>query len=496
MIEIVYADGYSQEQLNTFGRFPVETAVPIADAVRTGHAVWLGSREARDARYTFPTKDLNRNAWCAVPLQIEGRVIGAMGFSYTEEHTFDLEEQAFILTLSQHCAQALERARLFDAEREAASRLAFLAKASEILVSSLDYETTLQSVLKLTLPELCDWCVVHLMGDGPKLQQYVLTADSSKAEVALELQENYAIFTSDRMPSAMRTDKSILYEFISDELLQQVAIDERHLQIQRELGIASAMVIPLTARGNRLGMLTMVSSSADRLYKQSDLALAEDLGRRIGMAIDNARLYQQAQISAAIEERQRLARELHDAVTQTLFTASILAESLPRLWERDRDKVFPHLERLVRLTRGALAEMRVLLLELRPSMIVNTRLGDLLTQLANAVQSQRSLTIHCDVEDTGGIPEDVHIAFYRITQESLNNIIKHSQATEASIFLRSTPEHILLEVADNGRGFDVEADSAGFGLNNIYERAEAIGASLKISGGIGQGTKIQVEWRV
>jgi PAS domain S-box-containing protein len=500
-LDLLYTDAHAQKEFDR--RFSVDTSIPMSDAVRTGHAVWLGKSQLIDTHYQTPQFDFTRKAWCALPLQIDEQTIGGIGFSYAEEHEFGAEEQVFLLTISQHCAQALERARLYDAEREAnaearvnAGRLQFLARASEILSSSLDYETTLQSVLRLTLPDICDWCVVHLVGDDRQLRQLVLTADPLKAALGRELEERYAIFTNDEagMPTAMRTGKSILYEQITDEMLVRAAIDERHLEIQRELGIASSMIIPLFARNNRLGMLTMVSSDPKRLYNRDDLSLAEDLGRRIGMAIDNARLYRQAQISAAMEERQRLARELHDAVTQTLFTASVLSESLPRLWQRDREKVFPNLEKLVRLTRGALAEMRVLLLELRPTMIVNTNLGDLLVQLSNAIQGQRSFEIECDVEDTGGLPEDVHIAFYRITQESLNNIIKHAHATQVKLYLRSRAKQVVLEVSDNGRGFDLATDTPGFGLNNIHERAEAIGANLTIEGGEGKGTKIRVEW--
>lgn len=503
-ISLIYADGYTEGQVQQYATFSIEDPVPLADAIRTRHAVWISRPPEADARYAVKVVDTERNAWCAIPMQIEDRIIGGLGFSYPEQREFTTEEQVFILTLAQHCGQALERARLYDAEREAstkasanAKRLSFLARASELLASSLDYETTLQSVLKLSLPDICDWCVLHLLAEDGRIQQFVLTSDAAKAAVGQELQDRYPIYTDDPsgLPLAIRTGKSVLYKQVADEILQQISIDERHLEIQRELGIASSIIVPLTARDNRLGQLTMVSSFGQRLYNEDDLALAEDLGRRIGMAIDNARLHKQAQISAAVEERQRLARELHDAVTQTLFSASVLAESLPRLWERDQNKVAPNLERLVRLTRGALAEMRVLLLELRPTMILNTRLSELLIQLANAIQGQRSVNIRSDIQDAGGLPGDVHLAFYRITQESLNNIIKHSHASEAAIYLRSAADHVVLEVTDNGRGFDLDSDSAGFGLNNIYERAEAINAVLQIEGGVGKGTQIRVEWQ-
>jgi PAS domain S-box-containing protein len=176
----------------------------------------------------------------------------------------------------------------------------------------------------------------------------------------------------------------------------------------------------------------------------------------------------------AVEERTRLARDLHDAVSQTLFSTSLIAEVLPRLWEKNKDAGLQKLEEVRQLTRGALAEMRTLLFELRPAALADADLNDLLRQLAESVTGRARVPVTLDVDGSCEAPTDVKIALYRIAQEALNNIAKHSGATEAKVSLHCSANHILLQITDNGHGFDMsQATSGSFGLNNIKEIGRA-----------------------
>ena len=127
-----------------------------------------------------------------------------------------------------------------------------------------------------------------------------------------------------------------------------------------------------------------------------------------------------------------MARDLHDAVTQTLFSASLIAEALPTIWDRDRDKGKERLEKLRQMSRGALAEMRALLLELRPKALVETRLDDLLRQLGEAFMGREDIPVLIELDSGCDLPVEVHLAFYRIAQEALNNISKHAHSNPAS----------------------------------------------------------------
>jgi signal transduction histidine kinase len=199
----------------------------------------------------------------------------------------------------------------------------------------------------------------------------------------------------------------------------------------------------------------------------------------------------------AIEERQRLARELHDAVSQTLFSANVIAESLPRLWERSPEKAFQQLGQLQHLTQGAAAEMRTLLLELRPENVVKTKLEELLLQLCYAIQARTKITATLEVrrEDERLLPEDVHLALYRIAQESINNIARHGNAKQARVRLIRCPNYAELVIVDNGRGFDMKRSTSGFGLTSMRERAASIHASIEIRSKVGVGTRVKLVWR-
>jgi signal transduction histidine kinase len=225
----------------------------------------------------------------------------------------------------------------------------------------------------------------------------------------------------------------------------------------------------------------------------------------------SARLYEHAEESAVAAERNRLARDLHDAVTQTLFSSSLIAEVLPRIWERNPEEGRRRLQELRELSRGALAEMRTLLLELRPSALAEAGLGDLLRQLAESITGRARVPVALHVEGECKLDAEVKVALYRIAQEALNNVAKHAGATQATITLRclSSPggegvgvragepeERVELAIRDDGTGFDpgtIAPNSLGLGI--MRERAEAIGARLAIESVPGEGTQVSVTWR-
>jgi PAS domain S-box-containing protein len=197
----------------------------------------------------------------------------------------------------------------------------------------------------------------------------------------------------------------------------------------------------------------------------------------------------------SVEERNRLARDLHDAVSQTLFSASLIAEVLPRLWERNPEEGRRRLEEIRQLTRGALAEMRTLLLELRPTSLKDAELGDLLRQLAESINGRARIPVKVEVEGRCDISVEVKIGLYRIAQEALNNVAKHSGASQARVNLTCTPQAVTMVVSDNGKGFDmqdVRAQSLGLGI--MKERAREINARLSLESRVAEGTRITVNW--
>jgi PAS domain S-box-containing protein len=208
----------------------------------------------------------------------------------------------------------------------------------------------------------------------------------------------------------------------------------------------------------------------------------------------NQLLQQKAAQEAVTSERTRLARDLHDAVTQTLFSATLIADVLPDIWQMNPTEGVRRLDELRALTRGALAEMRTLLVELRPNALTEIPLSVLLRQLTEAVIGRARLNLQLSAEGEQRLPPDVQIALYRIAQEALNNVVKHARASQAFVTLRLGPL-VRLTIADNGAGFDpggVPADHLG--LRIMRERAESVGAKLAIYSERGEGTQISVTW--
>jgi signal transduction histidine kinase len=196
-----------------------------------------------------------------------------------------------------------------------------------------------------------------------------------------------------------------------------------------------------------------------------------------------------------LEERQRLARDLHDAVSQTLFSAGLTTEILLR--NSDSEAIREDLEELHALTRGAQAEMRTLLLELRPSALAEAGLEDLLVQLVTVFTGRTGVPvdINIDIPANYSYVVDVKIALYRIVQESLNNIVKHAEASKVGIMLRKQRKHEKLSIIDNGRGFDLENYPMDrLGISSLHERAKSIEANLTINSTPGQGTEVIVIW--
>ncbi|MGC9334647.1 MAG: histidine kinase, partial [Anaerolineae bacterium] len=233
-----------------------------------------------------------------------------------------------------------------------------------------------------------------------------------------------------------------------------------------------------------------------RAFSAEEIQLAKSFANQAALAVENARLRTKAQEAAVAAERNRLARDLHDAVTQTLFSASLIAEVLPRLWERNPDEGRQRLGELRELTRGALAEMRTLLLELRPAALEEAHLTDLLRQLAESVTGRARVPVAFESEGACDLSAEVKVALYRIAQEALNNVAKHAGAGEATVRLHCWPGRVELCVCDDGLGFDpasLPPDSLGLGI--MRERALAIGAKLSVESQAGQGTEIRVVWQ-
>lgn len=378
-------------------------------------------------------------------------------------------------------------------------QLAALQETSRAIVSTLDLNALLQLIIQQAATLLqANGGMLNLVDWEKREDEVVACTGSASGTIGIKV-------PLDRSLSgwvALNNQPEISNRLADDE--RAYARGGRGI-FQEEL--VNAALAPLTFKDQVIGSIVVVDKlggAAD--FDKPDLELLVGFANQAAIAIENARLYQKAQHLAVLEERSRLARELHDAVTQTLFSASLIAEAVPEVWEKDPEKGRHLLQQLRQMNRGALAEMRTLLLELRPAAVVETSLEDLLYQLGEAASGREGIPVSVLIEGKGTVPPEVHVALYRIAQEALNNVIKHARARQVTVRLcygctgdggeaPAAAQTALLSILDDGRGFDTTSTPQHrLGLSIMQERADAIGATLYIDSQPGEGTQVTVLW--
>ena len=373
-------------------------------------------------------------------------------------------------------------------EKKVADRTHELAIMNSILSvtsHSLDIPEILEEALDITLQQMGFSTGAAFTVDSDTLKPVLITNrgfDSDAVSAMLHL--GSAVFDHETADDGTKLS-SIDISNIQDENLAQAFI---HSTIQMLISV------PLSTKGLDFGIFLLGKSDPTPLPSEQRTLLAS-IGQQLGVALENARLYEQAEQTAITAERGRLARELHDAVTQTLFSANLIADVIPRIWKRNPDEGMLNLEELRQLTRGALAEMRTLLLEMRPESLERADLKSLLTQLADAFIGRVRVPVSLELQGDCQPIQEVKLVFYRVAQEALNNIAKHSGARQVDLHLECQPGQMRMEIKDDGLGFDPAAITPDhLGIAIMHERANSIGASLNIESWVGQGTNINLEW--
>jgi len=279
--------------------------------------------------------------------------------------------------------------------------------------------------------------------------------------------------------------------------LLEMTLNTSQLGFTLEEDQGCLLVVPLRDKGKIMGALTI--SHKYRQFTDEDLLIMSRFADPAAIAIENARLYQQLERVAIIEERNRLARELHDSVTQSLYAVTLYAEAATRLLSSgDLAGANDNLKALSQTAQEAVKEMRLLIFELRPPVLEKEGLVAAIQARLEAVEGRAGLKTELVVNLHDRLTPEIEETYYRIIQEALNNILKHSQAQKISVTLIQESNSVILEIVDDGVGFDLASASerGGFGLKSMSERAEKYNCQLTISSEPGKGTRIHVETRL
>ncbi len=492
-------------------------------AVREGKALY--SQDIfRDARCTWEEcKKAGLRSFAALPLHSGEEIIGVIGLAAQAERDFELQSE-FLTTLTRQVATGLQNVRLYEDARRRMNELTVIYQAAQRLQQIFKPQMLAQQIIEImeTLVNYEFAAVLLIEKDSDNLKPFAIS-DQGNGSSFVQQDKTYI---ESRQPRLGRGIAGWVAENGQSILSGDVREDPRYFAIRSD--IRSELCVPLRIGETVIGVLN-IETSRPNAYTEADQRLLETVGTQIAAAIQNARLLEELHENAAelearveertaklerslreqaaAEERQHLARELHDTVSQTLFSASLIAESLLRLPPDEAQLISGGLNNLQRLTRGALAEMRTLLLELRPGAIEQVSLNELLNQLASGLMGRTSLDIEIETEGIRILPVDVRLVLFRITQEALNNIVKHAHAKNVRLHrLDLAPASIIegkppvpgvsLTIRDNGRGFDPRITLPGHhGLAIMRERIESIGGSLEIKSKPGQGTEVILTWR-
>jgi len=376
-----------------------------------------------------------------------------------------------------------DRKRAEEALQKAYNEISALYNVASVASASLDLGTILERSLDRVLATMkSDKGVIHLF-------------DEAKKTLRLAAQQGIPPDVIAQIDPV--TPGSGLVGWVFDHgkplMTPNLANDPRVPQAVRTNGLFSYVGVPMRAKGKVLGVFSVFGEAGRQFYEE--MTLLASIADQVGVAVEHTRLHQQAEQLAVMEERGRLARDLHDSVTQSLYCLTLFAEAGRRLIRSgDLEHAESYLARLADTAQDALKEMRLLVYELRPPPLEREGLVGAIQQRLGAVERRAGVKAHLLVDDTIRLPAPVEEGLYRIAQEALNNALKHAMATSVTVRIRIVDERMELEVVDDGIGFDpaTAGSGNGMGLTNMQERAKRLRGALQVISTPGEGTKVIV----
>lgn len=472
--------------------------------------VWRRGRSVLLDRYSSLTRPRNdayaHHAVLGVPIMWSGEVVATFGIGRSRPAgsgkngapPFSSPDIKRLETFARYAGLAIHITRSALDERRRATRLALISRVGRLITADLRLDELLQTAAD-ALHELLGYqnIAIPLLEKGDTDVLVVGTVggfhkDRVRGEFRLPL--NMGL-----MGAAARTRRTVL--------VNDVTRDPRYFSAPEARDVYAELAVPILLGSECLGVLNIES---DKPLGDDDAEYMRIVADQLAVAIENARLHSSARELAIVDERHRLARELHDSVTQLIFSTALIAESLAPVWHRDPKEGERRAGRLLELSRLALGEMRALLTELRSAEAATIRLRQQDSEreleplqqhgLREAIRrhAHAALGDSCRVsvnrERFRPLPAPVDKALYRIAQEALFNVAKHAAASRVSIRLSATSREAMLRIADNGRGMSKSrrTNDGGNGLVFMRERAEQLGGTMRVETGKGKGTVVTV----
>jgi PAS domain S-box-containing protein len=420
------------------------------------------------------------SSWMSVPLFTQDRVIGMLTLSHSQPGFYTDRHASLVSAIATQVAVAIENARLYEEAQRVARENEALLRADAELFRSLSLDAVLQSLADVTVDILqVDKSIITLAED----QRQRIRASRNITPAGLD-------HIRERLTTLSFEPSSAPSTFVMTD--NDTDSREEPRQIWAAEGIRSYVVVPIVSGGRAIGSFLAGFTSLHR-FNPSEMRAYQALAERGAVAIQNAELYARSQQAASLEERQRLARELHDSVSQALYGIALGARTARTLLDRDPAQAVEPVDYVLSLAEAGLAEMRSLIFELRPESLEIEGLVAALDKQVAATAARHRIEVTSDLGEEPALSLPEKEIFYRIGQEALHNVVKHARADRASVRLAQENGSLVLEVGDNGGGFDPQQAFPGhLGLVSMRERAESIGATLHIASKPGQGTLVRL----
>src|SRR5438132_1212372 len=454
--------------------------------------------ERYDQLKVMAAPELGDRSVLGVPIFWRDALIGTLGIAARPPRRFVASDAQLISLYACHAAIAIQNARQNELESERNSRLDLLARIGRTFAAGLQLDALCENAVE----------VIHQLMGYPNVGLGLI--DPLDPSTIVTRHHGGGFRNAVQGEQRFHVSQGVVGAAVRERRLQRVvdvARDPRFLPTPGVPGIRSEVAVPLLHGPATLGVRNVESP---RVLTEADAANLRTVADHLAAAISNARRFEDAQRVAVLEERHRLARDLHDSITQMVFSASLMAQSLPTTWKRDPTEGERLAERVVGVARSALTELRALLHELRPSSgppaasdegtpeLVRLKREGLAALLRSETKRMTGemLATEMDLAGYRAQPFEREEALYRVFQEALYNVTKHARATWVRVRLDCQEGHVVLQVTDDGVGFDPDAPTSdrvrpGLGRGMMAERVERLGGVLRTRSKAGSGATVE-----
>lgn len=422
-------------------------------------------------------------SWMALPMLFQNRPIGMLTLGHHEPNAYTSQHVELATAFADQVAVAIQNARLFESVQHAADRFRVISELGQRITSILDVDELLSQTAHL-IQDAFGYYHVHIgLVDGDHLvfpekggvyNNEPVCTDCSKLRVPLNEDTICGVVARSGEPL----------------VVNDIPKESRYLHPKGAIG--SGVVVPLKVKDEVIGLID-VENAEPNSFDESSVAVLQLLANQVAVAIENARLYEKAQKVVVLQERQRISRELHDSVSQSLYGIGLGIRTAQALLEKDTEKVEQALDYVLSLADAGLAEMRALIIELRPEQIDSDGLVLSLKNQLHTIGTRHHIRVKIDLCEEPDLSIEQKQAVFRIIQEALHNTIKHANASQIDVRMETQDDSLVITIKDDGQGFDPSASFPGhFGLQTMRERTEYWGGTLTVQSASGKGTLVTI----